>query len=97
MDQHVMQVLQLSASVLSGVLVFAALYLLWWRSYSPWLLIALLGSGISLLFRLAFAVAPGALGASPILVLIWPLTGLMAATGLLGYAVTEANRPSATK
>jgi hypothetical protein len=97
MDQHVMQVVQAAASVLSGVLVFAALYLLWWKSYSPWLLIALLGSGISLLFRIAFAVAPGTLGATPILVLVWPVTGLMVATGLLGYAVVEANRPTTSK
>jgi hypothetical protein len=97
MDQHVMQVLQMAASVLSGVMVFGALYLLWWRSYSPWLLIALLGSGISLLFRLAFAVASGALGGSPMLVLVWPVTGLMVATGLLGYAVAEANRPTPSK
>ena len=97
MDQHVMQVVLEAASVLSGVMVFGALYLLWWKSYSPWLLVTLLGSGISLLFRVASAVAPGALGASPMLVLVWPVTGLMVATGLLGYAVVEANRPTTSK
>jgi len=93
MDQHVMQVVQMAASVLSGVIVFAALLLLWWKSYSPWLLMALLGAGVSLLFRLASAVAPGALNANPMMLLVWPCTGLLVAAGLLGYAVVEANRP----
>jgi hypothetical protein len=92
MDQHVVQVVQMAASVLSGVIVFAALLLLWWKSYSQWLLMALLGAGVSLLFRLAFAVAPGALNANPMMLLVWPFTGLLVAAGLLGYAVVESNR-----
>jgi hypothetical protein len=94
MDQHVLEVVQKAASVLSGVVVFAALLLLWWKSYSPWLLMALLGEGVSLLFRLAFAVAPGALSANPMMLLVWPFTGLLVAAGLLGYAVIEASRPT---
>jgi hypothetical protein len=92
MDQHVMQVVQMAASVLSGVIVFAALILLWWKSHSPWLLVAVLAEGISLLFRLAFAAAPAVLGTTPMVVLVWPVTGLLVAAGLLGYAVAESNR-----
>ena len=94
MDEHVMQILQMAASVLSGAIVLAALILLWWKSHSPWLLIAIMAAGISLLFRLAFAVAPIALSATPIMFLVWPATGLLMASGLLGYAVVESNRRS---
>lgn len=92
MDQHVMQILQMAASVLSGILVIAALILLWWKSHSPSLLIAILAAAISLLFRLAFVVAPAVLSATPVLLLVWPVTGLVVAAGLLGYAVVESNR-----
>ena len=94
MDPQSMQILQLSASVLSGLLVLAALFLLWWKSHSPWLLVAIMAAGISLLFRLAFAVAPAALNSTPLLLLVWPLTGLVMAGGLLGYAVVESGRRS---
>ncbi len=94
MDQNLIQVLQFSASVLSGLLVLAALFLLWWKSHSPWLLLAIMAAGISLLFRLAFAVAPAALSSTPVLLLVWPLTGLVMAGGLLGYAVLESGRSS---
>ncbi len=92
MDQHMMQTLQASCSVLGAVLVLAALVLLWWKSHSPWLLLAVAAEGISLLFRLAFAVAASVMSASSILMLILPMTGLLVAAGLLGYAVDASNR-----
>ena len=62
MDQHVLLIVQSIASVLSGILVLAALFLLWSKSQSSWLLLALLGEAVSLLFRFAVAVAPSVLG-----------------------------------
>jgi hypothetical protein len=94
MDQHAMQILQVTGSVLSGVLVLAALILLWLKSQSPWLLIAVMAEGISLLFRLAYSVAAAVFATTPMILLVWPITGLLVAAGLLGYAVAESNRRS---
>ena len=94
MDQRLMQILQVSAGVLAGLIMLAALLLLWWRSHSPWLLLAVTAEGVSLLFRLAFAVAASAITATPILPLIWAMTALLMAAGLLGYAVDASNRRS---
>lgn len=49
MDQHAMLTVQAMASVLSGALILVALFLLWSKSQSTWLLLALLGEGVSLL------------------------------------------------
>jgi hypothetical protein len=94
MDQHAMQILQVAGSVLSGVIVLAALILLWLKSQSPWLLVAVMAEGISLLFRLAYSVAAAVFATTPMIVLVWPITGLLVAAGLLGYAVAESNRRS---
>jgi hypothetical protein len=94
MDQHAMFTVQAMASVLSSVLVLVALFLLWSKSQSTWLLLALLGEGISLLLRFALAVAPAALSAIPMMPLIWSVTGLLVAAGLLGFALEASNRKS---
>ena len=94
MEQHAMYTVQAMASVLSGVLVLVALFLLWSKSQSMWLLIALLGEGVSLLLRFAVAVAPSALGAIPMMPLIWSITGLLVAAGLLGFALEVSSRRS---
>ena len=94
MDQHLMQILQAASSVFAGLIMLAAFVLLWWKSHSPWLLLAVAGEGISLLFRLAFAVAAGAMTAFPMLLVFWSLTGLLTAAGLLGYAIDESNKRS---
>jgi hypothetical protein len=92
MDQHAMLTILAVASVLSGVLILVALFLLWSKSQSTWLLLALLGEAISLLLRFAVAVAPAALGGIPMMPLIWSITGLLVAAGLLGFALEVANR-----
>src|SRR5476649_494172 len=94
MDQHLMQILEATASVPSALIVLAALVLLWWKSHSPWLLLAIAAEGLSLLFRLAFTVAPTVMTATPILLVVWPFTGLLVAAGLFGYALEQANRQS---
>ena len=93
MDMHMTQMLQMATSVLSGVLIMAALALLWSKSHSSWLLLALAGAGASLLFRLAIAVVPSLYTANGMMLpLIWSATALMVAAGLLGYAIDESNR-----
>jgi hypothetical protein len=92
MDQHVMFTVQAMTSVLSGALVLAALFLLWSKSQSSWLLLALLGEGVSLLLRLAVAVAPTVLGGIPMMPLIWSIAALLVAAGLFGFALEVSNR-----
>jgi len=92
MDQHAMLTVLAIASVLSSVLILVALFLLWSKSQSSWLLLALLGEGVSLLFRFALAVAPAVLGAIPMMPLIWSITGLLVAAGLLGFALEVSKR-----
>ena len=92
MDKHAMLIVQSMASVLSGVLILVALFLLWSKSQSTWLLLALLGEGVSVLLRFAVSVAPAVLGAIPMMPLIWSITALVVAAGLLGYALEVANR-----
>ena len=92
MDQHVMLTVQAMASVLSGVLVLAALFLLWSKSQSSWLLLALLGEAVSLLLRFAVAVAPAVLGGISMMPLIWSVAALLVAAGLLGFALEVSNR-----
>jgi len=94
MDQHVMLIVQSIASVLSGVLVLAALFLLWSKSQSTWLLLALLGEAVSLLLRFAVAVAPTVLGGIPMMPLIWSIAALLVAAGLLGFALEVSSRRS---
>ncbi|MEO8742875.1 MAG: hypothetical protein ABI365_06750 [Lysobacteraceae bacterium] len=92
MDSHIMIFLQSAASILGGVMVFAALLLLWRKSQSEWLLLALAAKGASLLCSVAFWAVPSILSSTPIVLLIWPITGLLMAIGLLGYAVVESKR-----
>ena len=94
MEQDAMQMVLKLASVLSSVLVLVALFLLWSKSQSSWLLLALLGEGVSLLFRFALTVAPAVLGAIPMMPLIWSITGLLVAAGLLGFALEVSKRQS---
>jgi hypothetical protein len=92
MDPHLMQLLQAASSVFAGLIILAALVVLWWKSHSPWLLLAVAGEGISLLFRLAFSVAAAVMTSIPILLMFWSITGLLTAAGLLGYAIDESNK-----
>jgi hypothetical protein len=94
MDPQLIHILQAASSVFASLIMLAALVLLWWKSHSPWLLLAIAGEGISFLFRLAFSVAAGAMTSFPILLVFWAATGLLTAAGLLGYAIDESNKRS---
>ncbi len=79
-------------SFISMLMLLAALFLLWWKSRSIWLLIAMAGELITLGFRALLLVAPSLAGNQPTLFTLWSLVGLLATGGLLGYAVTETTR-----
>jgi hypothetical protein len=87
-----MTILQPAISLLAALMTIAAFFLLWWKSKSPWLLVAVLAEGISLLLHLAFAVMPSQLSGVPQIFIIWGVCGFVVALCLLGYAVTETTR-----
>jgi Na+-transporting NADH:ubiquinone oxidoreductase subunit NqrB len=75
-------------SVLTGLLVLAACVLLWLRSKTSWVLLALAGQTVSVLCRLLLFV-PEAFTQFPPLRLVWPVGAFVFAIGLAGYAWTE--------
>lgn len=79
--------LQSLLSLVVALMVLAALFLLWRRDRSPWLLAAMIGEAIGLAFRALVIVQPQLLGAVPALFSLWTLTALVFAIGLLGYAI----------
>ena len=87
-----MDLFQSAVSLLTILMVMAALFLLWWTSRSPWLLLSLAAEGVSLVFRLAITVVPGSLSRMPTLYAVWSMCGVAMAVGLLGYAVTASTR-----
>ena len=84
--------LQQAIGVLGSLMVLAALFLLWWKSRSVWLLVAMVAEGAGLLLHAAFAIMPEAFTGTPMVFSLWGLCGLTMAAGLLGYAVTETTR-----
>jgi hypothetical protein len=88
-----MMLVQAAASVLSGALLAVAFFLLWSKSKSPWLLLALIATGVSLLFRLVYALGGSSLlGMTALFTLTWQATYLFVAAGLLGYALDETKK-----
>ena len=92
MDAHLMQLVQATASLFAGILMIAGLFVLWSKTPSAWLLLALAGEGISMLFRLVYAVVPSMLAGMPAITLVWVATGLMVAAGVMGYALEQPGR-----
>lgn len=84
--------LQSSISLIAGVLMLVALFMVWTKTASQWLLLALGGEAVSILFRLLFTAAPSMMGSVPGLVLVWQATGLMVGAGVLGYALELPQR-----
>ena len=81
--------LQTAIGTLSGLMMLAALFLLWWKSKSPWLLGALLAEGLGFVMRIVVTVAPMVMSELPLLGIVWTGAYLLMALGLLGYALTE--------
>ena len=79
----------------SGLMLIAALFLLWWKSKSPWLLVSIGAEGVSLLLRLVLVATPNLFTGMPMLSMIWSFTFIAMAGGLLAYAVADTTqRPS---
>jgi len=75
-------------SVATSLLVLGACALLWLRSKTLWVLLALAGQAVSVLCRLLVFV-PDVFTQFPAVRLVWPLGALVFAIGLAGYAWTE--------
>ena len=75
-------------SVITGLLVLGACVLLWLRSKTSWVLLALAGQTVSVLCRLILFV-PDVFKQFPELRLVWPMGAFVFALGLAGYAWTE--------
>ncbi len=87
-----MDLFQSAVSLLTTLMVMAALFLLWWTSRSSWLLLSLAAEVVSLVFRLALVVVPESLSRMPLLYQVWSFCGVLMAVGLLGYAVMASTR-----
>jgi uncharacterized MnhB-related membrane protein len=84
--------LQSLTSVLMGLMVLAALVLLWQRDRSVWLIVAIVGEAVGLVFRGALIAAPDLARSMPQLFSIWSFTALVFAVGLLAYAIERTSR-----
>ncbi|HTA65965.1 MAG TPA: hypothetical protein VK753_10715 [Xanthomonadaceae bacterium] len=92
MDAHLMLLVQSAASLFAGIIMIAGLFVLWSKTPSGWLLLALAAEGISMVFRLAYAVVPSMLVGIPAFTMVWSATGLMVAAGVMGYALEQPGR-----
>jgi len=95
METGLFPLLQTIAPLASSAMIIVALVMLWRRSRSVWLIVALVAEIAGLLFRGAMAVAAGLAQGTPMFFTIWTLCYLIFAAGLLGYAL-EVN-PRATQ
>lgn len=88
MDPYVALMLGLAAIWLSGPLIALALVVLWLKSRSSWLLLALSGECVSYGFRVVWSTGSAAGNRSSMAEWILPIAALMVATGFLGYALS---------
>ena len=84
--------LQSLFSVVMSLMLILALALLWRRDRSTWLVVALVGEGTGLAFRIALTVVPELVRTAPMLFSVWTLSALVFALGLLGYAIETTSR-----
>jgi hypothetical protein len=73
-------------------MIAAALVMLWRKSRSVWLVVALVAELVSLAFRGVIAFAPGLAQDAPFFFTAWLLCSLVFAAGLLGYAIESTQK-----
>jgi len=79
-------------SIAIAVLVLIAMFVLWDKDRSPWLILAIAAEIASLCLHALLMIVPDAIGTMKIVFLLWPLAGLLFAGGLLGYAIERHKR-----
>ena len=70
-------------------MMLAALFLLWWKSKSPWLLGAFVAECAGFAFHLVLVVVPSVMSSLPFLGPVWSACYVAMAGCLLAYALTE--------
>jgi hypothetical protein len=78
--------------IAASLLVLAALFLLWRRQNSVWLIVAIVAEALGLAFRGVLAVAPDFVRTTPLMFTLWMLAGIVFAIGLFGYALEVTQR-----
>jgi|GEM_PF-1374652 len=86
------QMLQSLAPLLVSLMLLAAVFLLWQRQRSVWLMVAIVAEVIGLGFRALFFAAPGVIQGHSSFFALWTLCALAFAGGLLGYAIETTQR-----
>ena len=86
------QMLQSLAPLLISLMMLAAVFLLWRRQRSVWLMVAIVAELIGLAFRGVFFAAPEIIKGQTSFFALWTLCALAFAAGLLGYAIETTQR-----
>lgn len=92
MDSGFNALLQAIGPLLATLMIAAALILLWRRSRSLWLIVALVAELVSLGFRGVIALAPELAQSAPFFFSVWLLCSIAFAAGLLGYAIESTQK-----
>lgn len=82
-------------SLLAQLTVLAALFLLWHRRRSPWLIVSFVGELASLALHLLSTLVPTPMTTFHGLLWAWSLAGIVMPIGLLGYAIDDTTRKNA--
>jgi hypothetical protein len=84
--------LQQVAPTVISLIVLAALALLWRSSRSIWLVVAVIGEIVGLVFRFAVSFSPEITRSWPMLFTLWSLSAFVFAVGLFGYALEQSQK-----
>lgn len=95
MQGDLIGILQSLAPILASLMMFAAFFLLWSKSRSAWLIVAMLAVLTGFAFMVIMRIAPGLAQSMPIFFPIWTLSGFVMAMALLAYSIEVSQRPSA--
>jgi hypothetical protein len=84
--------LQQAAPTVISLIIIAALALLWRTSRSIWLIVAVIGELVGLVFRFAVSFSPELTRSMPMFFTLWSLSAFVFAVGLFGYALEQSQK-----
>jgi hypothetical protein len=84
--------LQQAAPTVISLIIIAALALLWRTSRSIWLIVAVIGELVGLVFRFAVSFSPELMRSMPMFFTLWSLSAFVFAVGLFGYAIEQSQK-----
>ena len=94
MDDDSLRMLWSILSILCSLAVLTALIILWRARHSKWLMAATVGYAIEFLMGIRDMLLPGLERVFPYFSLIWQLSAVLFAVGLLGYALETKRMPA---